>query len=365
MVNGDGDAQDSAFRFEGRWQDYAPIAFTNLLLMILTLGIYRFWASTRTRRYLWGHTRFIDETLEWTGTAVELLVGFALAALLFGLPFLFLQFGAQALALQGHPGIAGLLGFAAFLAIFYLVGVARFRTLRYRLSRTYWHGIRGGSDDNGLRYGFSWMWKTVAGTIPLYLLVPRSMTSLWNQRWRRMSFGSHNFRSGARAARIFPTFFLFYLVPIVFVVVLGGIGQAAFGSLVHFDPKQVDPVTAMMAIGVFVAAGFALYLLLGLIALFYYAAFLREAIGHLSLGDIDFHFGATAKDWLNLVFGDIGLVLVTLGIGVIFLEYRHWKFFITHLEATGEVSLSALGQSTTRAPTQGEGLLDAFDIGAL
>ena len=29
---------DSAFEFEGRWQSYAPIAFTNLLLTIVTQG---------------------------------------------------------------------------------------------------------------------------------------------------------------------------------------------------------------------------------------------------------------------------------------------------------------------------------------
>jgi uncharacterized membrane protein YjgN (DUF898 family) len=39
-----------SFAFEGSWREYAPIAFTNLLLTIVTLGIYRFWATTRTRR---------------------------------------------------------------------------------------------------------------------------------------------------------------------------------------------------------------------------------------------------------------------------------------------------------------------------
>ena len=36
---------------------------------------------------------------------------------------------------------------AQFIALFLLVGVALFRSLRYRLSRTYWRGIRGGRAD--------------------------------------------------------------------------------------------------------------------------------------------------------------------------------------------------------------------------
>lgn len=359
------DGQSSAFRFEGRWQDYAPIAFTNLLLTILTLGLYRFWASTRTRRYLWSHSRFIDEPLEWTGTPIELLVGFALAAVLFGLPFLFLQFGVQRLVLDGHPGIAALIGIAAFLFILYLAGVARFRALRYRLSRTFWHGIRGGSDARGFAYGLSWLWKSAAGAMTAYLLVPWSMVSLWNERWRQMSFGSQPFRSEGRATPIYPLFLLFYLAPVLFVIAVVVVGFAVAGAFFGFDLNQSSgAIAAIVVIAVILAVG-GLYIVLGLFALVFYAAFLREAIGHLSLGDIDFQFDATTKDWLKLILGDIGLVVVTLGIGLIFLDYRHWKFFITHLEATGEVSLSSLGQSATRTPTQGEGLFDAFDIGAI
>ncbi|MET0364291.1 MAG: YjgN family protein [Sphingobium sp.] len=355
--------QDSAFRFEGRWREYAPIAFTNLLLTIVTLGIYRFWATTRTRQYLWSRTQFIDEPLEWTGTGKELLVGFLLVALLFGIPFLFLNFGAQALVLQGHAGIAAILGIASFFAILYLTGVARFRALRYRLSRSYWHGIRGGSDNAGFGYGWSWLWKSTVGVLPFWLLVPWSMTTLWNDRWSLMSFGSQTFRSEARGERIFKRFLLFYLAPILFVII-GMVIAVAVASGVG-DLKTMSATAAIGAAFVAILFVFGIYILLGLVALAYYAAFLRETIGHLSLGDIEFQFGATTWQWLKLFFGDVALVICTLGIGALFLTYRHWKFFITHLEAMGEVSLSALGQSTTREPRQGEGLLDAFDIGAI
>lgn len=355
--------QDSAFRFTGNWRDYAPIAFTNLLLLIVTLGAYRFWATTRTRQYLWSRTEFIDEPLEWTGTGKELLVGFALAMLLFGLPFFGLQFLAQSMVTHGHPGLAGLLSAGAGIAILYLAGVARFRALRYRLSRTFWHGIRGGSDTGGLAYGWEWLWRTAVGTVTLWLLVPWSMTSLWNERWRQMSFGSQSFRSEAAAGRIFKRFLLFYLAPLLFVVIAFVVVGAIMAT--GFNPKTMAAGAIIGAILMAILFGAGIYLLLGLIALAYYAAFMREAIGHLSLGEIDFHFDASTWAWLRLFIVDVLLVVGTLGIGAMFLSYRHWKFFITHLEATGEVSLSGLGQSTTREPRQGEGLLDAFDIGAI
>src|SRR3982751_3113454 len=67
---------DRAIRFTGTWREYLPIAATNALLIICTLGIYRFWATARQRRYLWSRTHVIDDTLEWTGTGKEMFIGF-------------------------------------------------------------------------------------------------------------------------------------------------------------------------------------------------------------------------------------------------------------------------------------------------
>jgi uncharacterized membrane protein YjgN (DUF898 family) len=353
----------TAFQFYGSWREYAPIAFTNLLLTIVTLGFYRFWATTRSRKYLWGQTRFIDDRLEWTGTGKELFIGFVMAIFVFFLPLLLLNWGFQALMLRGMTGPAMCLLALLYATIMYVTGLARFRALRYRLSRTYWHGIRGGSDDGGWRYGVSAIWKTVVGLLPLWLLVPWSMVSLWNERWRKMSFGPHTFTSDARAMPIFKVFLLFYLSPILIIILAVGL-VGTFGGFIGnvFVKTDAPPMVAIVMLFVILIG---VYMLLGLIALAYYAAYLREGIGNLKLGGVSFEFEATTSEWLNLFLVDVLLVVGTLGIGWIFLTYRHWKFFITHLEATGEIDLEALTQSKTRELKQGEGLLDAFDVGAI
>ena len=70
-------------------------------------------------------------------------------------------------------------------------------------------------------------------------------------------------------------------------------------------------------------------------------------------------------DWVKLLIGDALLVVFTLGLGFVFLSYRHWTFFMTHLEAGGEILLDELTQSQTKTARHGEGLLDAFDMGAI
>lgn len=353
---------DSAFGFEGTWQEFAPIAFTNLLLTIVTLGIYRFWATARERRYLWSRSRFVDEHLEWTGTGLELFIGFLLVLLLLGLPFFVLNFVVQGLIMRGEEALGLGLTALSLLAIFYLTGVAQFRALRYRLSRTRWRGIRGGSDNPGFVYGLSYMWKTVVGWIPAGLLIPWSMTSLWNERWGAMSFGPYRFTASAEPSGVFARFLLFYLSP--FVLFIGGVLMAATGALAGYGLGGEDGAAIGGMLGI-VGLILFFYLGLGLIAVAFYAKFYREAVGAARWHDLEFSFGASTMDWIKLLLGDFALVVFTLGIGWIFLSYRHWKFFMVHMEARGEVLLDELTQSTTATSQHGEGLLDAFDMGAI
>jgi uncharacterized membrane protein YjgN (DUF898 family) len=355
MADGD---RESAFRFNGSWREFAPIAFTNLLLIIVTLGVYRFWAKTRERRYLWSRTDFIGDPLEWTGTGKELFIGFTMVVLMLFVPLVVLQFAVQALVVRGHAGAALVIGLLAYAALIYLYGLARYRSLRYRLSRTLWHGIRGGSDDPGWSYAWTSLWKAAVGAFVLGFLIPWSMTSLWNDRWNRLSFGNHRFDATANWRPIIGRFLLFYLLPIVGCVA----GAGAIASMGGVAPGR-PPGPA--AVGMVMVGIVAVYAAIAAITIVYYAAFLREAIGQLSLHHLNFDFTARTLDWVKLVLGHIGLVIVTLGLGWVFIGYRNWSFFIRHAEARGEIELATLTQSTTRAPSQGEGLLDALDVGAI
>ena len=154
---------------------------------------------------------------------------------------------------------------------------------------------------------------------------------------------------------------------------------------------------------------FIFYGALGAVALAYYAKFFRVAVEGMSLHKLDFAFPARTLDWFKLFIGDAGLyLLAALPVAIIvgatgllssfemplpgestaafessivivivafsvlpfaligpFIRYRHWKFFVTHMEAFGEVNLDELTQSETVVARHGEGLLDAFDVGAI
>src|ERR1051326_4804625 len=66
-------------RFSGDGHAYWRLLVRGALLLAVTLGIYRFWLATDVRRFLWSNTEVAGESLEYTGTPYELLIGFLIA----------------------------------------------------------------------------------------------------------------------------------------------------------------------------------------------------------------------------------------------------------------------------------------------
>lgn len=400
-----GRGRASAFSFHGNWLDFMKIAVPNMLLTIVTLGVYRFWATTRERQYMWGQTEFIDERLEWTGTGMELFIGFIMVFFLIGIPFAVLQLIAQGFIFQGQPLIAGILTLTMAMLLFYLTGVAYYRALRYRLSRSYWRGIRGGSNDPGLHYGLSYVWKHIVGALPIFLLYPWASISLWNERWSMMSFGPYRFESNADWTKLMKRYLLFYLAPFLLFMmgIYAGIQQAQGGGAMG-----TGGMAAMGGLGLL--AIIALYIILPIAALMYYSKFFRVAVAGLRLGELEFEFKARSPDWIiffiaNWAIWLLAVLLAAIPIGLLWagtsfspemlsgqemtgaiiatlalsaligavaiglvgalIRYRSWKFFVTHMEAYGEVNLDQMSQSETEVSGHGEGLLDAFDVGAI
>ena len=351
---------ERAVRFTGTWREYLPIAATNVLLIIVTLGIYRFWATARQRRYLWSRTEIIGDRLEWSGTGKEMFIGFLIVMAVL-LPFLlFIQFLFPAMVARGKEGAAmGIIGLF-YIGIIYLGGFARFRALRYRLSRSWWRGIRGGSDEPGWNYGGEYLGRVALALMTFWIVWPWAATRLWNGRWNQMSFGQLQFRTDLDADGLKRRWAAVYLVPMAAFAVAGtlaaiiGLGAAAAGG---------EPSPRLFAIiaGIFLL----FYLVIPLMTLHWYAKFYRKAAESLSLGNLEFGFDATTWDWLKLFLGNVGLAIVTLGFGLAYWGYRNWAFMVRHMQLYGEINVSQLSQSTTHAPAEAEGFADAFDIGAI
>ena len=134
-------------RFLGDEGAYWRLRIKGAALVVVTLGIYRFWLATDVRRFLWSNTEISGDTLEYNGLATELLVGFLFAVAI--LVPLYMVFALVALELDMVAVTPALIGFALLL----LLGeYALYRARRYRLTRTVFRGLRFDQHGSPWRY---------------------------------------------------------------------------------------------------------------------------------------------------------------------------------------------------------------------
>jgi uncharacterized membrane protein YjgN (DUF898 family) len=125
--------------FHGTGGSLFGIYIVNVLLTIVTFGIYRFWGRVRVRRYMMSQTSFEGDRLAYHGTGRELLNGFFRAGLIFGVPLTVLSTLDELVGdRMVHVGIR----FLSSVLVFIFFPVAMVGARRYRLSRTSWRGIR-------------------------------------------------------------------------------------------------------------------------------------------------------------------------------------------------------------------------------
>jgi len=79
------DEQVSALRFtfHGDGKEYFKIWIVNLLLSIVTLGIYSAWAKVRNKKYFYGNTQLDGSSFEYTGDPIAILKGRVIAGVFF------------------------------------------------------------------------------------------------------------------------------------------------------------------------------------------------------------------------------------------------------------------------------------------
>jgi len=211
------EARESA-RFLGDDRDYWRLMTRGAVLLMVTLGLYRFWLATDMRRFLWSNSEISGETLEYNGTPFELVLGFLVAVTL--LVPLYGMFFVAALDL----GLLGKLsGFFAFLLLAYLGQFAIYRARRYRLTRTIYRGIRFRQTGSAWRYAVCALFWWSMIILTLGLAYPWAQARLEQFKVGNTYYGDlggHFEGSGWRLfLRGFPLWFL-VVAPFMFGLVL-------------------------------------------------------------------------------------------------------------------------------------------------
>jgi uncharacterized membrane protein YjgN (DUF898 family) len=336
-------------RFHGSGGELFVIFIVNLLLKVVTLGIYHFWGKARVRRYLWTQCEFDGDRFEYTGTGGELFVGFLKAM---GL----LIIGAAAFVgiMLGLGAVGGILATVvmALLVLGLAVGMpiafsaVLYSAQRYKMSRTRWRGIRFALGGSAWRHGYKAFgyWLISAFTLGLY--TPYMRMHLAKHMIDNSRFGQTGFSFSGQGGDLFKRYLAVY-----------ALGLLAAGTLVFALVSGGGPALIGVAVAlVTVSVG----------AWFWYVTMeLRYKVRQTRLGALGFELDATAWQFAGLAATNFLLFVVTLGIGLPWVLARTLRFLGEHVVVVGELDYDAILQSQEQADTLGEGMVEALDIGGL
>ncbi len=413
----DSPSSSMKLQYSGETLRFAGIVALNLLLQIVTLGIFRFWARTRERRYIWSNVNLADEPLEYTGTGMELFIGFLIVTLIIG-PliggFVF------AINLASNPILVAILTVVYLLVIYFLVHVAAYRARRYRLTRTLWRGIRGTLAGSSVLYALRGLGYSLLSVVTLGLAVPIQRIGLTRIEIENMYFGDRAFSFDGSARGLFK----YWLVPWVGLIALAA-AYFSFLSLTQglnpegfdrTDPAQVEQA-AQFGQNILAAMGYLALaaMVYGLMLVWYRVREFRYLSGSVSYEGLRFgsSLGLGRVIWIYVSFVLVAMLVgavLTVGLGFVamlsagagmdpaavergmeagsfdpdgpmplimglvfvivmgtlsrvMVFHRLVHAVVTSLSISGEQDFAAVAQAVDSAPTRGEGLADAFDLG--
>lgn len=385
----------------------------NILLGLLTLGLYRFWARTALRRYFWSAVTIDGEPLEYTGRGSELFIGFLVVLAVF-VPVTIAYYIVQTMLVASDTA-QGWLDIFYVIAVSLLVAAGQYRARRYRLSRTVWRGIRAAQDGSTWVYmGRYALWLAIF-PLTLGLSAPWAATDLARYRIRHTVWGDQRGSFHGRATGLLGPWLLLWLSIMMPLLMMAGFIAIAALSM-GFDKDFMEmfkiAITGYSEPVRFTFIGLALlsWLLLPFAYLYYSFRWLRWYVGGTQIGFLALSAGFRSfRLTLRVVFSY--LLAMVLMLAALVLAAAVAGFFsdqpdiittlklpnftiIATLAATGllvyglsgiattmliavpvlrrivdGISIAGLEhidgvlQSTQQADRSGEGLADSFDIG--
>ncbi len=320
-------AKQHAFEFTGKGGEYFRIWIVNLLLSIVTLGIYSAWAKVRRLQYFYRNTRLDGASFEYHGTPIAILKGRIIAVVLFLL-----------------YSVAGNLNPLLGVAIFALVAVVMpwliVRSLRFKLYNSSYRGLRFSFDGQTKTAYKVFLLFPILTVFTLYLLAPFTHQRIKQYQHNNSRFGATAFRFDASVGNFYG----------IYLVALGILLLALVGTL--FAMKLHLPFLALLLPLVY------LYLI------GHFAVNLPNLIWSTThLGPHTFHSDMQIGKYLWIAFTNLLGVILTLGLFVPFAQIRmaRYRFACLGVMAQGELSEFVAGQSLTASAT-GEETAEMFDI---
>ncbi|MFU2509422.1 YjgN family protein [Pseudoalteromonas sp. ASV78] len=283
-------------QFGGQAGEFFGIWIVNILLSILTLGIYSAWAKVRTYRYFYSNTRIDGHSFDYLATPIQILKGRILAVVVFVI---------YSLVVQLLPLIGLLFALGFLFAMPWIIN----QGLRFNMRMTRHRNVRFAFAGN---YGdalINFVLLPIASVFTLYLLLPYALKRMDQYLHENISYGNKAINVNLKGETYYMAALITIGVAIAGLVIFGifvGISGVAMG-LGNIDSDNLNVSTILFPV-LIIAFYIAFLTLISAV----YQSIIRNHIFNSS----EFDDVASFKSDLKAV--DYGILLFTNALAIIF-----------------------------------------------
>ena len=343
-------------RFDGRAGEWFGIWIVNLLLTIVTLGIYGPWAKVRRNRYFYGNTTIGGRAFDYHATGGQILVG--------------------RLIVVGTLLLVGVLSSVApavillfYGAMIFLVPWLLLRATRFAARNTSWSNVRF---DFEATYGGAFVTYVLAPmgvALTLYATLPLLTRRLQHFTVRNHRLGARHFDCDAPIGGLYLAFAIALTAAVVAIAALGALAYVvvapelagAAGDL--GDPEAQNALVALAPLALYAALFLAVYP-----ATILYRAMVRNVVFAAATLQGGHRFASTVSPPRLLWIAASNAVVVVASIGLMlpWAQVRLARYMADHTAVRPNGSLDDFAgavERDRRAIGDAFGDVEGFDVG--
>lgn len=369
------------FHFHGSGSEYFRIWIVNLLLTLITLGIYSAWAKVRRMQYFYENTELMGARFGYHADPKKVLKGRLLAILAVG-GFYAAAYFFPVIEPFGSVIWVALLPALLALALYFRLRNTSYRGLRFEFDGTFRHSYQAlrlplamaliglAAVAIAMQYiGESGKTSMLIGIVlaVVYLLLPIIVIPMFQVQWKRFAhehslFGTERFGFTATVKQYSKTywssFLLFILVLLPAAIAFVWVTAYLFGDMY----RSRGPFSWWNKLPEIILIISILYVMLFTIAPYLKAKFFNLAWNNTQIGKHSFVADVPVWGLVGVVASNFALILLTLGFYRPFAVIRTQKYLLTHLHlnTAGEPADIFKTSNTSGANTVSEGALDLF-----
>ena len=341
--------------FRATGGEYFRIWIVNLLLTIVTLGIYSAWAKVRRLRYFYGNTSLDGSSFEYHGKPIAILKGRLIA---FAVWIVFAAAG----------NINPILSLILLPVVVFGVPWIIMRSRMFQMRMTSWRGLRfnfTGGYGGALGAFIGW---PILGAITLMILWPIALFKQAKYIIGNSAYGRTPFNYEGTIGNFYRFCLIGLAIAIGAIFCVGIVAAIAIGAGGFMEAAMASGGDPSSMLSVFFSGGFIITIIayaaaLMIITAWYKANMLNATIGASSVGDHQIYSRLKTLPLAGILLTNMLGMIVTLGLFYPWAKVRAMRY---QIENTGVIANGDLTQfvadSSVGTSAVGEEVGEFFDV---